>query len=174
MGDWSTESTRSSNSTPLSERYAPDREPPAIAAASAGATTGLSTFEVTVDLDAQAEEFGVAIHAGDNFDVAYLLRVEADRGRVVFDRRPHRIDVPFDEHSDRSYVSAPDHEIERPLITDDGQLTIRIVVDGSAIVTYLNDVALTTRGYDLDGGQFALYGANGSVAFRHARYGSLA
>ena len=142
--------------------------------ASAGATTDLSMFEVTVDLDATAEEFGVAIHAGPNFDAAYLLRIEVDRGRVVFDRRPHRIDVPFDQDSDRSYVSAPDHQLERPLLPADGKLTVRIVVDGSAIVTYLNDVALTTRGYDLDGGEFALYGANGSATFRAARYGSLA
>lgn len=142
--------------------------------ASAGETTGLSAFEVTVDLNATAEEFGVAIHAGENLDSAYLLRIEPDHQRVVFDRRPHRIDVPFDEHSDRSYVSAPDHELERPLIAPDGKLRIRMVVDGSAIVTYLNDVALTTRGYDLDGGQFALYAANGEAAFTDIRYGTLA
>ena len=140
--------------------------------AAVGETSDLSALEVTVDLDATAEEFGIAIHAQENFDNAYLLRVDVAHRRVVFDRRQHRIDVPFDEHSDRSYVSAPDHEIERPLIAADGQLRIRLVVDGSAIIAYLNDVALTTRGYDLDGGCFALYGANGGATFRDIRYGA--
>lgn len=140
---------------------------------SAGATTDLSTFEAVIDLNGTAEEIGIAIHATEGMDAAYLLRVERERGRVVFDRRPHRIDVPFDEHSDRSYVSAADHEIERPLIADGGELRVRLVVDGSAIVCYLGDVALTTRGYDLDGGVFGLYAANGSASFREISSGSI-
>jgi beta-fructofuranosidase len=141
---------------------------------SAGASTDLSTFEVEIDLGGTAEEIGVAIHATAGMDAAYLLRIERERGRVVFDRRPHRIDVPFDEHSDRSYVSAADHEIERPLIAEGGAVRVRIVVDGSAIICYVGDVALTTRGYDLDGGVFGLYAANGTASFRRISTGSLA
>lgn len=140
--------------------------------ATTGPTTALSALDVTVDLRATAEEFGVAIHAQDNLDAAYLLRIEPAHRRVVFDRRPHPIDVPFDEHSDRSYVSAPDFEIERPIPGDGQYLRIRVLVDGSAIVCYLDDVALTTRGYDLDGGTFAVYAANGSAAFSSIRHGS--
>lgn len=137
-----------------------------------GPASELCALEVTVDLGATAEELGIALHAQDNLDAAYLLRVEPALGRVVFDRRPHRIDVPFDEHSDRSYVSAPDFEIERPIVGG-SELRVRVVVDGSAIVCYLNDVALTTRGYDLDAGVCAVYAANGTAAFTSIRYGTL-
>lgn len=139
-----------------------------------GAVGTLSALDVTVRVDgADAEEFGIAIRASSDFGAAYLLRIEPGHGRVVFDRRPHRIDVPFDEHSDRSYVSAPDYEIERPLRVIDGQVRVRVVVDGSAIVAYVGDVALTTRGYDLDGGEFGVYAANGSVKLAGARYATL-
>jgi beta-fructofuranosidase len=123
-------------------------------------------LDVTVHLDDPPEEIGVAIRAAADFGSSYLLRVEPAHGRVVFDRRPHRIDVPFEEHSDRSYVSAADHEIERPLrAAEDGTVRIRAIVDGNAIVMYVGDVALTTRGYDLVGGDFGIYAANGTARF---------
>ncbi|MEA2255044.1 MAG: beta-fructofuranosidase [Solirubrobacteraceae bacterium] len=130
-------------------------------------------LEVTVHLDDPAEEVGVAIRAAPDFASSYLLRLEPAHGRVVFDRRPHRIDVPFDQHSDRGYVSAPDHEIERPLRIEDGAARIRVVVDGSAITAYVGDVALTTRGYDLDGGEFGVYAANGRARFSGVAVGRL-
>jgi beta-fructofuranosidase len=132
---------------------------------SVGKVNGRAMFEVSVDLGSRAEELGITVRAGQEVGAAYLLRLEPERGRVVFDRRPHRIDVPFDYDSDRSYVSAPDHEIERPLPRADGQIRCRVVVDGSAIVAYIGDVALTTRGYDLDGGEFGVYTANGTARF---------
>jgi beta-fructofuranosidase len=128
-------------------------------------------FEVSVDLSASAEEFGVAVRASEDFRSAYLIHFEPSHRRVVFDRRPHRIDVPFDYDSDRSYVSAADHEIERPLVADNGSVRCQIVVDGSAIVAYIGDVALTTRGYDLDAGEFGVYAANGGAHFSQAVIG---
>lgn len=140
---------------------------------SLGRFDGPSLADVTVDLRGTAEEIGVAIRATDDFGAAYLLRLEPDRGRVVFDRRPHRISVPFELGADRAYVSAADHEIERPLHAHDGQARVRAVVDGSAIVTYVNDVALTTRGYDLTDGHLAIYAANGRARFTHCAAGTL-
>lgn len=125
-------------------------------------------LDVTIELEDAPEEIGVAIRAASDFGAAYLLRVELAHRRVVFDRRPHRIDVPFDADSDRSYVSAPDHEIERPLREGASSVRIRVIVDGSTIVAYLDDVALTTRGYDLQGGEFGVYAANGRARFSHA------
>jgi beta-fructofuranosidase len=120
---------------------------------------------VDVDLESAAEEFGIAIRADDDFTHSLLLRFEPSAGRFVLDRRPHRIDVPFDWDSDRSYVSAADFDVERPLVESSGVVAVRILVDGSAITVYVGDVALTTRGYDLDGGRFALYCANGTASF---------
>jgi beta-fructofuranosidase len=132
---------------------------------SAGAVAGRSIFEVTVDLGASSEEFGIAVRASEDFRSAYLIRFEPSRRRVVFDRRPHRIDGPFDYQSDRAYVSADDHEIERPLAVESGSVRCQVMVDGPAIVAYIGDVALTTRGYDLDDGEFGVYAANGAVTF---------
>ena len=136
-----------------------------------GAVGDRSVFEVDVDLGADAEEFGIAVRASQEFRSAYLIRFEPARQRVVFDRRPHRIDGPFDYGTDRAYVSAPDHEIERPLRAGNGSVRCRVVADGSALLAYIGDVALTTRGYDLDGGEFAVYAANGHAAFSQPALG---
>jgi hypothetical protein len=40
-----------------------------------------------------------------------------------------------------------------------------VLVKGSAITAYIGDVALTTRGYDLRGGEFGIYAANGQASF---------
>jgi hypothetical protein len=39
------------------------------------------------------------------------------------------------------------------------------MIDGSAIIAYVNDVALSTRGYDLKGGELGIYAANGEAGF---------
>jgi beta-fructofuranosidase len=132
---------------------------------SLGEVGDTTLFDVTVDLKCSAEEVGVALRAAPDFGAAYLLRLEPEHGRVVFDRRPHRVDVPFEAESDRSYVSAVDHEIERPLRPEADSVRIRVMIDGSAIIAYVNDVALTTRGYDLNGGELGIYAANGQACF---------
>jgi beta-fructofuranosidase len=131
------------------------------------------TLRVDVDLGSDAEEFGIAVRATEDFRSAYLIRFEPERHRVVFDRRPHRIDEPFDYESDRSYVNAMDHEIERPLTVADGWVSCHVIVDGSAIMIYIGDVALTTRGYNLDGGELGVYAANGKAQFLHPIVGRL-
>ncbi|GAA1817531.1 glycoside hydrolase family 32 protein [Agromyces neolithicus] len=116
----------------------------------------------TVRIDETAEESGFAIQAADDFTSAYLLRFEPARGRFVFDRRPHRIEVPFDHDADRGYVSDPDFEIERPLAPR-AEHEVTIIVEGSCISVYVDDVALTTRGYDLQGGSIGAYVSSGAI-----------
>jgi hypothetical protein len=70
-------------------------------------------------------------------------------------------------------VDAPDHEIERPLKPVDGQARVRIIADGSAITAYVNDVALSTRGYDHPAGSWGLVVAGGSARFSNMRVGRL-
>jgi beta-fructofuranosidase len=130
-------------------------------------------LDITVDLDTDAEEIGVVMRAGTNLEAGYHLRLEPGRRRFVFDRRPHRISIPFDAASDRAYVDAPDHEIERPLRSDDGAARVRIIADGSALIVYVNDVALSTRGYDLVDGAWGLLAAGGAATFRSPLLGRL-
>jgi beta-fructofuranosidase len=130
-------------------------------------------LEVTVDLDFDAEEVSIVLRADATLEAGYYLRLEPSHGRFVFDRRPHRITIPFDEDADRAYVDAADHEIERPLRPVAGQVRIQVIADGSALVAYVNDVALSTRGYDLTGGYCGLVVAGGTARFSKARMGRL-
>lgn len=129
-----------------------------------------SLLRATVRVDESAEESGFAIHAADDFTHAYLLRFEPSRGRFVFDRRPHLIEVPFDFDADRGYVSDPDFEIERPLRAGP-EHEVTIMVEGSCISVYVDDVALTTRGYDLRGGSIAAYVSGGGMEVSGVRVG---
>lgn len=122
-----------------------------------------SLVTATIEVPEHSEEFGIAIHANDDFTEAYLVRFEPARSRFVFDRRPHRIDVPFDHDVDRSYVSDPDFEIERPLDSARSSHDVVVIVEGSCISIYIDDVALTTRGYDLAEGQLGFYVAGPSL-----------
>lgn len=116
----------------------------------------------TVTLDPQAEESGIAILADDEFSRAYLLRFEPKRQRFVLDRRPHTIEVPFDFDAERGYVSQPDFEIERPLIPGTTH-DVTIILEGTCLSIYVDDVALTTRAYDLRHGHIAPYACTGSI-----------
>jgi beta-fructofuranosidase len=131
-------------------------------------------LDVTVDLDPEAEELAIVLRADAGLEAGYYLRLEPRHGRFVFDRRPHRITIPFEETSDRAYVDAPDHEIERPLRSGDGLARVRVITDGSAIISYVNDVALSTRGYDRTDGVWGLVAAGGAARFDRPRFGRLA
>lgn len=135
---------------------------------------GTCLVDVTVDLTLDADELAIVLHADAGLEHGYHLRLEPRHGRVVFDRRPHHITIPFELESDRAYVDAPDHEIERPLDVSQGTARVRVVLDGSAIVAYVNDVALSTRGYDLVDGCWGLMAVRGKARFTRARIGRLA
>jgi beta-fructofuranosidase len=131
-------------------------------------------LEVMLDLDTHAEEVSVVLRADPGLEAGYHLRLEPRHRRFVFDRRPHPISVPFDEAGDRAYVDSPDHEIERPLRSDDGMARIRVIADGSALIAYVNDVALSTRGYDRIEGAWGIAVAGGAARFRDPVVGRLA
>jgi beta-fructofuranosidase len=138
-----------------------------------GTIDDVGLLDVTVDLDTEAEELAVVVRADQGLEAGYYLRLEPKHRRFVFDRRPHTITIPFDEDADRAYVDAPDHEILRPLRSDDRRARVRIIVDGSAIVCYVNDVALSTRGYDLAGGHWGLVVAGAPARFDSPSIGGL-
>ncbi len=144
-----------------------------LAWATLGSMDETCMLDVTVDLDTDAEELAVVLRADHGLEAGYYLRLEPRHNRFVFDRRPHHISIPFDETTDRAYVEAPDHEIERPLRSDDGKARVRILADGDAIVAYVNDVALSTRGYDLTGGLWGLVVAGGATRFSDIGRGRL-
>jgi beta-fructofuranosidase len=129
-------------------------------------------LDVTLDIT-EASELAVVLRADAGLEHGYYLRLEPDRERVVFDRRPHHIFTPFEPESDRAYVKAPDFEIQRPFRVADGAVRVRVIVDGSAVIAYVNDVALSTRAYDLPSGEWGVVVAEGAAHVRTASIGRL-
>lgn len=127
-------------------------------------------FASTVMLDSDAEESGVALFADDEFTRGYLLRFEPRRERFTFDRRPHTIEVPFDFDAERGYVNDPDFEIERPLRPGSTH-EVTIILEGTCLSIYVDDVALTTRAYDLRSGHIAAYACSGNIRLRNTNIG---
>lgn len=128
-------------------------------------------LDVTLDLTLDADELAVVVRADPGLEHGYHLRLEPRRGRFVFDRRPHHVSIPFEPASDRAYVDAPDHEVERPLDVSSGLARVRILLDGDAIVAYVNDVALSTRGYDLHDGVWGVLAVRGQARCLEPRMG---
>lgn len=130
-------------------------------------------LDVSLDVT-KASEVAVVLRADASLEHGYYLRLEPDRERVVFDRRPHRIFTPFEPDADRAYVKAPDFEIERPLRIGEGPVRVRVIVDGSALIAYVNDVALSTRAYDRLTGEWGVVVAEGTAQVESASIGRLA
>lgn len=141
--------------------------------ASLGSLDETCLLEVDIDVHDQAEEVGIGLRSDSTFDQVYVIRLEPKHGRVVFDRRPHEIIIPFDPDGDRAYVTERDFEIERPLHVVDGKAHVRVLLDGSAIVAYINDVALSTRGYGRRTGEWGVFAAAGLASFSNPRFGRL-
>lgn len=123
-------------------------------------------FTSMVVLDPDAEESGIALFSDNEFSRGYLLRFEPRRQRFAFDRRPHVIEVPFDFGAERGYVDEPDFEIERPLHSGT-EHEVTVILEGTCLSIYVDDVALTTRAYDLGSGHIAAYACSGSIALRN-------
>ena len=96
---------------------------------------------------------GLLLRCDADLESYYQLRWEADRGRVVFDRWPRPGDEPF--------------MLERAVsATSDGRLRLKIFVDSTVVVVYINDaVALNCRMYDHANGQLGLFVSEGGAAF---------
>jgi beta-fructofuranosidase len=124
--------------------------------ASLGQMPATSMLEVTVAYSAETRSFGIIVRADSTLDHYYQVRVEPGRQRVVFDRSPRPGDEP--------------PIIERPLTLADNAVRLRVIVEGSVIVVYINDqVALSTRGYEHTSGNYGLFVSEGNATFSDIR-----
>ena len=122
-------------------------------AALLGPLPDLARIDATIHCLPGTRSCGVLLRASSSLESYYQVRWEPGRQRLVFDRWPRPGDAPF--------------MLERPLaLSADDPLRLRIVIDGSAIVAYVNDViALSARGYDHTSGQLGLFVAEGGARF---------
>ena len=107
----------------------------------------------TIELTPGAREAGLLLRADEATGDCYFLRLEPARNRIVFDRRVRP--RPTEGTT-----------IERPVDLSGGEARLKVFVEGSVIVAYVNDeVALTARGYDYRDGTAAVYAADGAATF---------
>ncbi len=118
-----------------------------------GAMPTTCRIETTIAFDKSTRTCGLVLRADDPMDNGYLLRLEPGRQRIVFER--------FQRPGDEPPI------IERPLTLRAGEsVLLRVLVEGSVIVAYANDeVALSTRGYEHQGGSFGVFVSEGQASF---------
>jgi beta-fructofuranosidase len=118
--------------------------------------------KAVLDIEPGTTECGMLLRASPDGDHSYVLRLEPNRGRMVFDRWPRAItgdaqwhvsgDVPFDI------------ELERPCDLSPGQHTLEVVVEGDLCVAVVDrQVALSTRIYNLPSGRIGVFTGEGSA-----------
>jgi len=110
-------------------------------------------IEATMRFSDDTRSFGLVLQADKTLDAGYLVRLEPGRQRVVFERFPRPGDEP--------------PIIERPLNLNSTQpVKVQVLVEGSVIVIYVDDVvALSTRGYEHQNGDFGVFVSEGAATF---------
>ncbi len=111
--------------------------------------------EATVTFIEPTRAGGIMLRASDDLEKAYYIRLEPTRNRLVFDMWPRAGDVPY----------MP--ELERPITVPlDQPVKMKVIVDGTCCEVYVNDqVALSTRLYDLKAGQWGVFASEGKARF---------
>ncbi|MDO9397163.1 MAG: glycoside hydrolase family 32 protein [Herbiconiux sp.] len=123
---------------------------------------------VTLDIAAGTTECGLLLRSSADGDTSYIVRLEPNRNRMVFDRWPRRRigdgqwevsgDVPF-------FV-----ELERACDLSPGRHRLDVVVDGDLCVVDLDGrTTLSTRIYDRTHGRVGVFAGEGSVTVERFR-----
>lgn len=114
------------------------------------------------DVAERTREFGVLLRASPDGDEAYVLRLEPERGRLVFDRWPRRITGTEQWHISGDVPFAV--ELERPCPLEPGQHELEVIVDGDlCVATVDNATVLSTRLYDRPVGRVGAFVGEGAV-----------
>lgn len=117
---------------------------------------------IELQIGAGTTEAGVLLRTSPDGDVGYVIRLEPQRNRLVFDRWPRRRtgeaqwqasgDIPFEI------------ELERPYDIGPGRHTLDLLVEGDLCVVGLDQqVTLSTRIYDHPSGRLGVFVGEGSL-----------
>jgi beta-fructofuranosidase len=117
---------------------------------------------VTAEFDIRpgTQSCGLLLRASDDGERAYALRLEPLRHRLVFDRWPRGRTggEQWQIHGDVPYAV----ELERPVPLAPGRHTLQVQLDGDILVAVVDDdVALSTRVYDLAAGRVGVFAIDG-------------
>lgn len=123
-----------------------------------------SYAKFTVDVKPGTKDWGVLLRASENGDHGYIVRVEMNNNRLIFDRWPRKYlggeqwqisgDVPY-------YI-----ELERPIDLESGVHTLEILQEGTAGIIVLDkQVTMSVRMYDRLNGYLGMFVDDGDVDF---------
>ena len=122
-------------------------------------------ISASVRFDSGTQACGIALRMGEDPDEAYYIRLEPQRGVMVFDRWPRRAQAGLQWQVDGDVPHAV--ELERAVVLEAGVThRLEVVVEGSACVTYLDgSVAMSARMYDRPRGDWGLFVTEGTAVF---------
>jgi beta-fructofuranosidase len=113
-------------------------------------------IETQIQFDKDTRGCGIMLHASDDYESAYYIRLEPTRNRLVFDTWPRPGDIPFMV------------ELERPIGLQPGTpVSLTVLVDRTVCVVYANDkVAMNTRMCNLTKGSWGVFVEQGVADFK--------
>ncbi len=122
---------------------------------SAGKLPEIAKIEARAAFTEPTKGFGIMLRTSQDFEIGYYVRVEPERGRLVFDSWPRRGDYPYMV------------ELERPIRLRPGKpIQITIYVDGTICEVYLDhQIAMSARMYDHPQGNWGIFVAEGNASF---------
>jgi beta-fructofuranosidase len=116
-------------------------------------------IQASLNFEKGTRACGLLLHASDDGEAAYYVRLEPLNNRLVFDSWPRPGDQPFMV------------ELERPIdLSNSGSVELAVFIDKTIGAVYLNDrVAMSVRMYNLKGGSCGVFVNQGTCHFRLAR-----
>ena len=129
-----------------------------------GSMPSTSRVDLEIEFAPGTRACGLLLRAERDLSSAYEVRVEPQRQRVVFDRRPRA----GDEITPGVFRSFGDgFMVERPVTMAEERVRLQVIADGTVIVVYINErVALTTAAYSTAASGWGVFVTDGRAIFR--------
>lgn len=130
--------------------------------AMAGPLPSLCLVSMRFQFKPDTRRLGLLLRATEDLGQGYHIQFEPDRSRVVF-----KASVFPDEHGGK--ILPYEVEMERPLaLVPDTDYELKLVIDETICEIYINDhVAMSTRMYDLQEGELALFVIDGAASYEN-------
>lgn len=136
------------------------KAPGSFAASLAGDMPVRCKIETTISFDKGVKGCGIMLRSDDDFENTYYIRLVPQDNQLVFD--------PWPRQKSEVFCMV---ELSRPVsLQPDTPVNIKIFVDGSVGVVYVNDkVAMNCRMYNHRSGRWGVFVENGNAQFEEIK-----